>query len=78
MHPTELTISDALRDPIIRQVLRADGISIPAFAVFLQEAARRQQKNATASPCSKAVNCSTAPYVLESGLGGPAKAAGFA
>ena len=44
MHPTELTISDALRDPVIRQVLRADGISVPAFAVFLQEAARRQHE----------------------------------
>jgi hypothetical protein len=42
MHPSELTISDILRDPMIRQVLRADGISLRAFAVFLQQAARRQ------------------------------------
>jgi hypothetical protein len=42
MHPSELTISDVLRDPMVRQVLRADGISLPAFAMFLQQAARRQ------------------------------------
>ena len=45
MHQSELTISDALRDPIIRQVLRADRISLPSFAVFLREAARYQHEN---------------------------------
>jgi L-asparaginase II len=42
MHPSELTIRDVLRDPMVRQVLRADGISLPAFAMFLHQAARRQ------------------------------------
>ena len=44
MHPTELTISDMLRDPIIHQVLQADGISLPAFVKLLQQAARRQHE----------------------------------
>jgi hypothetical protein len=43
--PTELTISDALRDPVIRQVLLAYGISLPAFGLLLQKAARRKHEN---------------------------------
>jgi len=43
-HQCELTISDALRDPIIREVLRADGMSLSDFAMLLQEAARRQHE----------------------------------
>ena len=44
LHPSELTVSDVLRDPMVRLVLRADGISLPAFAMLLREAARRQHR----------------------------------
>ncbi|WP_037067573.1 hypothetical protein [Allorhizobium undicola] len=36
----DMTISEVLRDPIIRQVLRADGVSLSAFAHLLEDAAR--------------------------------------
>lgn len=38
----ELSVNDMLHDPLIRQLLRADRISLPSFAVFLQDAVRRQ------------------------------------
>ena len=43
----ELTMSEALRDPMIRQLLRADRISLGSFAQLLENAARR--RNAQAS-----------------------------
>ena len=45
-HQSELTLSEVLRDPMIRQVLRADGITVPAYAMFLRQAVRRQQEKA--------------------------------
>jgi hypothetical protein len=51
MDHSELTLTNILHDPLIRQVLRADRISLPQFAVFLQEAARKHQKS-TADACS--------------------------
>ncbi|MGV1791396.1 hypothetical protein GR212_04210 [Rhizobium lusitanum] len=38
----DLTIAEVLRDPLIRQVMRADHISVTGLAVLLQNAARRQ------------------------------------
>ncbi|MDQ0454737.1 hypothetical protein [Rhizobium paknamense] len=39
----DMTISEVLRDPIIRQVLRADGVSLSAFAHLLEDAARQRR-----------------------------------
>lgn len=49
MHPSELTKSKMLHDPMICQVMRADGISLPAFAMFLQQAAHRQLETKSSS-----------------------------
>jgi hypothetical protein len=38
----DVTMSEVLRDPMIRQMLRADGISLTAFTRLLQNAARNQ------------------------------------
>lgn len=40
---TEMTISEVLRDPLIRLVLRADGTSLSTFAHLLKAAARERQ-----------------------------------
>lgn len=42
----ELTMSEVLRDPMIRQVLRADGISLGSFALMLERAASRRNAQA--------------------------------
>jgi hypothetical protein len=39
MNAAELTMSEALRDPMIRLVLRADRISLGDFARLLEKAA---------------------------------------
>ncbi|NLS20144.1 hypothetical protein HGP16_26775 [Rhizobium sp. P40RR-XXII] len=39
----DLTIAEVLRDPLIRQVMRADHISVSRMANLLQDAARRQE-----------------------------------
>ncbi|HML29721.1 hypothetical protein [Roseixanthobacter pseudopolyaromaticivorans] len=39
MFQAEMTVSEILRDPIILQVLRADGTTLDEFASFLKEAA---------------------------------------
>lgn len=49
MHPTELTMSDMLRDPMIRLMLRADRVPLGDFARLLEKAASaRNQSHATA------------------------------
>lgn len=48
---TDLTMSEVLKDPMIRQMLRADGVSLSEFAVLLDDAAR--QRN-LAMRCRKA------------------------
>jgi hypothetical protein len=45
MDQAELTMTDVLHDPMIRQLLRADRISLPTFAVLLHNAAGRHQQN---------------------------------
>lgn len=40
----DLTIAQVLRDPLIRQVMRADHISVTGMASLLQDAARRQRR----------------------------------
>jgi hypothetical protein len=42
----DMTMSEMLRDPMIRQMLRADGVSLSDFAVMLDDAARLSNKNA--------------------------------
>lgn len=39
-----VTMSEVLRDPMIRQMLRADGISLDSFTRLLKNAARNQAK----------------------------------
>ncbi|QWW69957.1 hypothetical protein [Rhizobium sp. WYJ-E13] len=47
----EMTASEMLRDPLIRQVLRADRISLASFATLLDTASRRQARgHETAGP----------------------------
>lgn len=41
---TDLTIAEVLKDPLIRQVMRADRISVAGMATLLQDAAYRQQR----------------------------------
>lgn len=36
----EMTINDMLHDPLIRVMLRADGVSLATFAIILETAAR--------------------------------------
>lgn len=40
----EMTASDMLRDPLIRQMLRADKISLASFAALLDAASQRQAR----------------------------------
>jgi hypothetical protein len=42
MSRDDMTMSEVLRDPLIRLMLRADGISLGAFAELLETAARRR------------------------------------
>lgn len=39
----DLTIAQVLKDPLIRQVMRADHISVAGMANLLKDTARRQQ-----------------------------------
>ncbi|EHS53028.1 hypothetical protein PDO_4463 [Rhizobium sp. PDO1-076] len=39
----ELSISEALKDPLIRQMLRADKISVDTFAQLLAKAAKERR-----------------------------------
>ncbi|MBB3406892.1 hypothetical protein FHT87_000792 [Rhizobium sp. BK316] len=46
----DLTISEALRDPLIAMVLRADGVKLDDFKQLLETAARkREPRTSTAS-----------------------------
>ncbi|EPE94794.1 hypothetical protein [Rhizobium grahamii] len=40
----ELTISEALRDPLIAMVLRADGVKLDDFKSLLETAARTREQ----------------------------------
>lgn len=42
MSRDDMTMSEVLRDPLIRLMLRADGISLGEFAAILEAAARRR------------------------------------
>jgi hypothetical protein len=42
----EMTASEMLRDPLIRQMLRADKISLATFATLLDTEAKRQARHA--------------------------------
>ncbi|WP_184401074.1 hypothetical protein [Rhizobium sp. BK650] len=41
----ELTISEALRDPLIAMVMRADGVTCEDLKMLLETAARRAETN---------------------------------
>jgi hypothetical protein len=41
----EITISEALRDPMIRLLLRADRVSLEDFAKLLKDAAIRKKQS---------------------------------
>ena len=41
----DLTISEALRDPLIAMVLRADGVKLEDFKQLLETAARKREPN---------------------------------
>ena len=45
----EMTPSEMLRDPMIRQMLRADKISLASFAALLDAAARQNARPASHS-----------------------------
>lgn len=45
MSGAEITISEALRDPMIRLVLRADRVSLEDFAKLLKDAAIRKSQS---------------------------------
>ncbi len=38
----DMTMTEVLRDPMIRQMLRADGVALSDFAVLLDDAAKRR------------------------------------
>ncbi|MBZ5763006.1 MULTISPECIES: hypothetical protein [Rhizobium] len=44
MHATELTMSEMLRDPMIRLMLRADRVPLGDFAKLLEDAASARTK----------------------------------
>lgn len=41
----DMSISDMLHDPLIRQVLRADGVSLSVFADLMEDAARQRAES---------------------------------
>lgn len=43
MTDEDLTITDVLKDPMIRLMMRADGISVRAVKVLLLDASRREE-----------------------------------
>ncbi|WFU08506.1 hypothetical protein QA646_14560 [Rhizobium sp. CB3090] len=50
MQNNEMTMSEVLRDPMIRQMLRADRVSLSDFAMLLKKTARaRHAASATES-----------------------------
>ncbi|MBB4278614.1 hypothetical protein [Rhizobium mongolense] len=44
---SDLTISEALRDPLIAMVMRADGVKLDDFKQLLETAARKREPNAS-------------------------------
>jgi hypothetical protein len=47
----DLTLSEVLKDPLIRQMLRADKVSLSEFAVLLDRAARARSRVFSLSVC---------------------------
>lgn len=52
MTQRDLTIAEVLKDPLIRQVMRADRISVTRMAELLRDAARRQERALSANLAS--------------------------
>lgn len=48
MTETDLTITEILRDPMIRLMMRADGVSLEAMETLLADAALRQRRSSPA------------------------------
>ena len=56
----DLTISEALRDPLIAMVLRADGVKLEDFKQLLETAAhKREPRPSTVRPATSASPCTT-------------------
>ncbi len=60
MTQRDLTIAEVLKDPLIRQVMRADRISVTGMATLLQDAARRQERalSVNLAPIARAASSS--------------------
>lgn len=56
----DLSMSEVLKDPLIRQMLRADNVSLGAFAELLDKAAKERGRR-FAAICLEARNNSTVP-----------------
>ncbi|HBF29100.1 MAG TPA: hypothetical protein DDW73_05715 [Rhizobium sp.] len=60
-------MAEVLRDPMIRQMLRADGVSLSDFAVLLDDAAKRRNlprhKSAVVIPAPHVISHSNAQMV---------------
>jgi hypothetical protein len=55
----DMTMAEMLRDPIIRLMLRADGISLSDFASMMDDAARQTRK-----PARQAKLAIPAPHII--------------
>jgi hypothetical protein len=55
----DMTMAEVLRDPMIRQMLRADGVSLSDFAVLLDDAAKRRNL-----PRHQAALAIPAPHII--------------
>ncbi|MGF6177553.1 hypothetical protein ABIE33_005873 [Ensifer sp. 4252] len=58
----DMTMAEVLRDPLIRQVLRADGIALDVFSAALKQAAaglRRGPESSRSSTETQNVSIST-------------------
>ncbi|WP_431322849.1 hypothetical protein [Rhizobium sp. YTU87027] len=58
----DLTITEALRDPLIAMVLRADGVKLDDFKRLLETAAKKREQRA--SPVGKFLNVISNPAAM--------------
>ncbi|NTF09534.1 hypothetical protein G6L37_28925 [Agrobacterium rubi] len=49
----DMTMSEALKDPLIRKMLRADKVSLRMFATLLETAAKERTRNLVAKSLEK-------------------------
>ncbi|OWW04687.1 hypothetical protein ATY81_01510 [Rhizobium sp. R72] len=58
----DLTIAEALRDPLIAMVLRADGVKLDDFRRLLETAAKKREQRV--SPVGKFMNAISNPAAM--------------